>query len=51
MSGTFVALCRPGPSWLADTPVWGQPLEEHGRYMHTAELRPWMSVDWPSYRV
>ncbi|MCA9490223.1 MAG: hypothetical protein KC621_09870 [Myxococcales bacterium] len=97
MARTFVALYRPGPGWLADTPVWGQPLEEHGRYMHqlflegrlqaggpftdwsgglaifvveepdeaqrlidedpavvagtfAAELHPWMSVDWPSYR-
>ena len=33
---TIFALCyRPGPAWLADKPVFEQPLREHRSYMRS----------------
>jgi uncharacterized protein len=35
----FVILYSPGPAWLAGKPIWEQPLQAHGDYVHKLYLR------------
>jgi len=35
----FIVLYSPGPAWLAGKPIWEQPLQAHGDYIHQLYLR------------
>ncbi len=35
----FVILYSPGPAWLPGKPIWEQPLQAHGDYIHSLYLR------------
>ena len=35
----FVIIYSPGPAWIAGKPIWEQPLQAHGDYVHQLYLQ------------